>query len=53
VRYTKDQLKLGGFHLLMSFVGCIGQLLAESGLQEIFYVIYANNTVPLLLPIGI
>ena len=42
-------LKLGGFHLLMSYVGCIGHLMDGSGLQEIFDVIYANNTVPHIL----
>ena len=28
-------LKLGGFHLTMSFVGCIGHLLQSSGLKEV------------------
>ena len=38
-------LKLGGFHTQMSFVGCIGHIMAGSGLQELLELIYANNTV--------
>lgn len=29
-------LRLGGFHTEMSFLGCIGHLMASSGLQEIY-----------------
>ena len=38
-------LKLGGFHIIMSFVGYIGQLKASSGLKEVFELVYAANTV--------
>ena len=38
-------LKLGGFHIIMSFVGCTGQLMASSGLKEVFELVYAANTV--------
>jgi hypothetical protein len=27
--------RLGGMHLLMSFVGCVGVLMANSGLEEV------------------
>ncbi len=30
-------LRLGGFHTEMSFLGCIGHLMASSGLQELIY----------------
>lgn len=33
--------RLGGFHTLMSFLGCIGFLMAESGLKEALSLIYA------------
>lgn len=38
-------LRLGGFHTEMSFIGCIGHLMAGSGLQELLETIYASNTV--------
>ncbi|PIK40129.1 hypothetical protein BSL78_23030 [Apostichopus japonicus] len=38
-------LRLGGFHLQMSFLGSIGHLMAGSGLRELLETIYASNTV--------
>ena len=38
-------LRLGGFHAEMSFLGCIGHLMASSGLQEVLELIYAPNAV--------
>ena len=38
-------LCLGGFHTEMSLLGCIGHLMAGSGLQEVFQLIYAANSV--------
>ena len=38
-------LRLGGFHTEMSFLGCTGQLMAKSGLQELLELIYASNAV--------
>ena len=38
-------LRLGGLHTQMSFLGCIGHLIAESGLKELLELVYANNTV--------
>ena len=38
-------LCLGGFHTEMSFLGSIGHLMAGSGLQELFELIYAPNAV--------
>jgi len=37
--------RLGGFHLLMSYLGCIGHIMAGSGLQEMFQLCYGPNTV--------
>jgi hypothetical protein len=42
-------LKLGGFHTLMSFIGCIGQLMKGLGLQDLLNLVYATNTVPHML----
>jgi len=42
-------VRLGGFHLLMSFLGCIGYLMTNSGLQEILDTICAPNSVEKLL----
>ncbi|KYN08445.1 hypothetical protein ALC62_00577 [Cyphomyrmex costatus] len=38
-------IRLGGFHLLMSFMGSIGYVMQGSGLEQIFYNIYAENCV--------
>ena len=38
-------LRLGTFHLQMSFLGAIGYLTAGSGLQEIMELVYAPNAV--------
>ena len=47
---AKDQhldivCRLGGFHMLMSFLGSIGKLMAGSGLDEVFSEVYAEQTV--------
>lgn len=42
-------IRLGGFHMLMSFLGSIGYLMAESGLEELWNVIYAKNSIPAML----
>ena len=38
-------LRLGGFHTEMSFPGCIGHLMAASGLQELLELTNASNAV--------
>ena len=38
-------LRLGTFHLQMSFLGAIGYLMAGSGLQEIMELVYAPSAV--------
>ena len=42
-------LRLGGFHVEMSFLGAIGHIMAGSGIEELFEVIYAKNTVSHIL----
>ena len=42
-------LRLGGFHLQMSFLGSIGHLMAGSGLQELLETVYAGNSVKHML----
>jgi hypothetical protein len=41
----KIVLRLGGFHMLMSFLGGIGTVMKGSGLHEAMETIYASNTV--------
>ena len=41
--------RLGGLHMEMSFLGCIGHLMAGSGLIELLEVIYASNVVDNML----
>ncbi|KYN50496.1 hypothetical protein ALC57_00134 [Trachymyrmex cornetzi] len=38
-------VRLGGFHLLMSFMGSIGYIMEGSGLKELFSTIYAVNSI--------
>ena len=38
-------VRLGGFHLLMSFMGAMGTIMDGSGLMKIFSTIYATNSV--------
>ena len=42
-------LRLGWFHTCMSFLGSVGHLMQGSGLASIFYMIYADCTVPYIL----
>ena len=42
-------LRLGGLHMEMSFLGCIGHLMAGSGLKELLEVIYTSNAVDNML----
>ena len=43
------QCRLGGFHLLMSFLGSVGRLMDGSGLDEVLEQVYAANVVPHML----
>ncbi|KYN21448.1 hypothetical protein ALC57_06174 [Trachymyrmex cornetzi] len=42
-------VRLGGFHMLMSFLGCIGKIMAGSGLKELLCEVYAEGTVKHIL----
>ena len=42
-------LRLGGLHTQMSFLGSIGHLMTGSGLQELFELVCAENTVKHML----
>lgn len=45
----KTVLRLGGFHTVMSFLGSIGHIMSDSGLQELLETVYAQNAVPHML----
>lgn len=38
-------LRLGGFHLLMSYMGTLGTIMAGSGLKELLSTVYAENSI--------
>ena len=40
---------LGGFHLLMSVLGSVGNLMKGSGLDELFEEVFAPNTIPMMM----
>lgn len=42
-------VRLGGFHLLMSFLGSIGMIMSGSGLKELLSTIYAENSIDKML----
>ncbi|KAE8738446.1 hypothetical protein FOCC_FOCC016069 [Frankliniella occidentalis] len=51
ITLTSEELEnviviLGGFHMAMSFLGCIGAVYAGSGLDDLFSTVYAKNSVP-------
>ena len=41
--------RLGGFHLLMSFLGSIGKVMECSGISELFQVVYSSATAVYIL----
>lgn len=46
---THCVIRLGGFHLLMSFLGCIGYIMNGSGLKELLSTVYAPLSVDKML----
>lgn len=42
-------VRLGGFHMLMSFLGTIGKIMNGSGLKELLATAYASNTIDHML----
>lgn len=42
-------IRLGGFHLIMSFLGCIGKVMDASGLREAWATIYADKSTEKML----
>ena len=45
--------RLGGFHLLKSFLGCIGTIMKDSGLEDVFQLVYnGGDTVAKILTGG-
>ena len=42
-------VQLGGFHLLLSFMGAVGYIMAGSGLEDLWETIYAKNSVPQMM----
>lgn len=40
---------LGGFHLLMSFMGAVGYIMGKIGLNDLWSFIYANESIGRML----
>jgi hypothetical protein len=49
LKTKKILLKLGGFHTIMNFAGCIGQITEGLGLEQLLNLVNATNTVPYML----
>lgn len=47
--FSKIIVRLGGFHLIMSFLGSIRYIMEESGLKEVLSIIYVPNSVAKML----
>lgn len=43
--FSNVAVRLGGFHLLMSFMGAMGTIMAGSGLKQLFCEVFASNSV--------
>ena len=41
--------RLGGFHMLMSFLGSVGKIMDGSGLEKVWEEVYAPNSIPHML----
>ena len=41
--------RLGGFHLLMRFLGSIGKMMESSGIEDVLESVYGSNTVKHIL----
>jgi len=46
---SKIVIRLGGFHLLISFFGAIGYIMQGSGIKEVLSLIYAPNSLDKML----
>lgn len=44
-------LRLGGFHTLMSFLGCIGHLMTGTGLKDLLELVFASNTTSYIMTV--
>lgn len=42
-------VRLGGFHLLMSFLGSIGYIMSNSGLEDMWETVFARNSISSML----
>ncbi|XP_045475385.1 uncharacterized protein LOC123686399 isoform X2 [Harmonia axyridis] len=42
-------VRLGGFHLLMSYLGAIGYIMSESGIEDLWTTVYAGDSVKKML----
>ena len=42
-RFSRFFLRLGGMHLLMSFVGCLGNLLEDSGFEDVIAEAFTSS----------
>ena len=42
---TNIFIRLGGFHLVMSYLGSIGYIMGDSGLRNLWETAYAHNSV--------
>ena len=45
-------VRLGGFHLLMSYLGSIGQIMTGSGLSDLWEMVYAKGSVVHIVRFG-
>lgn len=46
---SKVIVRLGGFHLIMSFLGSIGHIMKGSGLEELWKTVYAEGSITHML----
>ncbi|GBO07852.1 hypothetical protein AVEN_191274-1 [Araneus ventricosus] len=49
---SKVIVRLGGFHLLISCMGAVGKIMGDSGLEEMWYEVFAKKAVVVYLANG-
>lgn len=42
-------VRLRGYHLILSYMGCLGQIMAGSGIKDILSIIYAEGSIEKML----
>ena len=48
-QFKHSVMRLGEFHLIISYIGCFGYVIAGSGIEELWQIVYAKGSIPQML----